>query len=253
VKLAEFFGHIGPYLLGQREHDETIAHLYGAAAATPGGPRALDAERLAIYARFCRIHRQEAVDSVFAYCRAAVCQSAGEAAWESLVERYFVAHPMHHFELNQNGEHFPEFLSGLCASGELPAFLAELADFEWCEWLTDSQPDADDGEDAGPLRLHKTVDLRPYSYDLVAWIDDDEREPAAPGPGECVVLFFRDRELAARRRIASPLELYIVKAVFESVPLDAALAQTLGIEKPQLDAAVAELHEAGVLIGSLPA
>src|SRR5262245_9161014 len=127
MNLETFFAHIGPYLLGTREHADTVQRLYGAAAPQ----RTADVERLRIYGRFCRIHRNEVLDPTFKYCREVIVRHRGETFWEELVERYFVAHPMHHFELTQNGIHFPGFIARLGEASELPAFLGELGDFEW--------------------------------------------------------------------------------------------------------------------------
>lgn len=248
MRLARFYEEIGPYLLGQRDHDETVRRLYGPDAAGP------DPERLRIYGRFCRIHRHEVLELMFLHCRAALSRHFGAAAWDRLVPRYFAAHPMHHFELNQNGIHFPAFLAGLVEAGELPAYYAELADFEWWEWLTDTALDdpADATPDEGSLRLHSAVELRPYTHDLVGWIDDDNCEAAAPPRRDIVVLFYRDRELRPRRERAAGLSMLIIKAVVESVPLDRALAARLEISPKKLSAAVKGLQKSGILLGKAP-
>lgn len=245
MSLANFFAEIGPFLLGQRDHDETTRRMYGDAAS------GLDAERLAIYGRFCGIHRREILQSVYPYCHETVVKLQGEAGWRAIVERYYVAHPMHHFEYNQNGIYFTQFVPTLVESGELPPFLSELADFEWWEWLTDGRFDepSDAEPDRGPLRLHSTVDLRPYSHDLISWIDDDERESAAPKRRDNVVLFYRNRELLPRREAATGLNMLIIKAIVEEVALDAGLATQLGMAHEALMQAVSALREAGVLLG----
>lgn len=248
MRLAEFYNHIGPYLLGQRDHDEVVRRLYG-----QDSERKTDAERLVIYQKFCRLHRQESLESVFVYCRDAVVGKDGAAAWDALVESYFVAHPMHHFELNQNGIHFPAFVAELGAAGELPAFLGELADLEWWEWVTDTLRDdpADENPDLGPIRLHSTVELRPYKYDLLRWIDEDARKPVEPAAKSSVVLFFRDRELDARREKATRLEMLVIKAVVESIALDAELAERMGVTFSMLCETVADLHAAGIILGAV--
>lgn len=245
MSLARFFDEIGPYLLGQRDHDEATQRLYGDAA------KGLDAERLSIYGRFCRIHRREILESVYPYCHETLIKLRGEEGWWSIVERYYVAHPMHHFEFNQNGIYFTQFVPSLVASGELPPFLSELADFEWWEWLTDGRLDepGDADLERGPLRLHSSVDLRPYGHDLISWIDDDERASEGPERRDNVVLFYRNRELRPQREAATGLQMLIIKAVVEEVPLDAGLAKQLGIPHEALTQAVTELREAGVLLG----
>ena len=248
MKLAEFYAQIAPFLLGEISHEAVVPALWGK------NPPKIEAARLRIYGRFCFNHRAETLDGVFSSCRAAVVAGLGERAWTQLIEDYFRAHPMHHFELNRNGEHFADFLARDSAQPpRWPPYLAALADFEWWEWQAISAPDdpGDAEPDAGPLRLGSTVELRPYAFDLISWLDDyeaDERPPA-PEAEPSVVLFWRDRHLAGRRDKASPLEMLVIKAIVESVPLDAALLATLQVEPELLAATAADLHAAGVILG----
>lgn len=250
MNLDEFYTRIAPMLLGKETHAATVAALY-----EPGARGGRDAERLRIYQRFCRTHRFEAVDYVYTQTRAFIVRHAGEAVWEELVGAYFTAHPMHHFELNQNGEHLPGFLNEVCteSEGSLPSFLAELADLEWWEWLVLIAPDdaADAEPDAGPLRLGSTVEIRPYKHDLLGWIDqgDLEERTKQPEPEETLVLFWRDRDLDSRRDSVSALELQIIKAVVEALPLDAELARRIGVAPESLAETAHDLHRAGVLLG----
>ena len=254
MRLDEFYGHVGPFLLGQRSHEETVRLLYGSRSEL-SPQQAQDAKRLEIYGQFCQIHRQESLELVFQYCHQAVEAHSGLDAWRKLVEAYFICHPMSHFELAQNGRHFPTFLAEHCEDAGLPGFLRELADFEWWEFQTNGQPDdpADATPAAGPLRLHSTVELRPYSHALVSWIDDDRRQSEAPAAGENLVIFWRAPapELMPRREVATPLEVMIIKAVVEEVPLDLVLAAQLRVSLGELTETVADLLEAGILIGEL--
>lgn len=256
--IEQFFAQIGPYLHGAASYDETVQALFGDSAA---GSAAIHARRLAIYGRFCGQQRREAL-KVFEACEAAINRhgppdGSGETAWECWVDRYFVAHPMHHFEINQNGEFFPEFLAAALQEQPtaLPPFIAELADFEWWEWLVSTAPDgeSDQPADAGPLRLASTVDLRPYRYDLIGWLDTDpEERAAAPVASENIVVFFRDRALRGRREPAQPLELVIFKAILEGVPIDAALAAQVGVDVALLSETLADLQAAGIVLGAGP-
>lgn len=245
MSLSDFFEKIGPYLLAKRDHQDVVLRLYGES------PPPVDAQRLRIYQRFCAYHRHEVLDSIFAYSRAAILAHAGEAGWDDIVARYFVAHPMHYFELNQNGEFFPAFVADLVAAQELPAFLGELADFEWWEWLTDTLLDDPADTAPGPLRLHSTVELRPYTYDFIEWIDEDNRQSPQPAKRDGVALFWRNSQLKRRREWASRTEMLIIKAVVESIALDDELAGRLSIAKAALDETVADLHTAGILLGPL--
>jgi len=252
VRLADLLATMGPYLLGQASNPQVLQSLLGEQAS------AQDGKRLQIYGDFCRQHRLDAVDHVFSYCRSTVVANAGLAAWEELVERYFHAHPMHHFELNRNGRHFPEFLTqySLGSLGDALPFLPELADLEWWEWQTYSVFDdpRDEAADTGELRVASTVELRPYAYDLLAWIDERAAHGFAspPVPVSCLVLFWRDRDLDLRRTTPSSLELMLLKAVIERIPLDDAFMHRVGISAEAIQACMSDLHSLGIIHGAVP-
>ncbi len=229
MKLAAFYAHIGPYLEGKVALVETTRALYG-----DQPPR--DAHRLAIYERFCREHRNTATGGVHRELREVVTTQGGEAGWRQLVEDYFTQHPMQHVEINENGALLAAYLA---TRVDLPAMWSALADFEWWEWQTliahDDPMDA--APDAGPLRIASTVELRPYAWNFVDWLDAEERE-AAPEPGDVLVLFWRNRRLDARRALATVEELQVLKQVSEGQPLEP--SETLN-----------DLHGAGILLGQV--
>ena len=250
MKLSEFYDRIAPFLLGELAHDQVVPALWGSAPPQP------DAARLRLYGRFCQTHRAEALDGLFTACRRVVVGHAGEAAWTALIEAYFHAHPMHHFELNRNAEHFADFLAADSASAARWPFLAALADLEWWEWQVMSALDdpGDADPDTGALRLGSTVELRPYDWDLLRWLDEapevaETEPPADPEPAPTVVLFWRDRDLDGRREGVTPLELLVIKAVVESLPLDDALAVRLAVPLATLTETAVDLHAAGVILG----
>ncbi len=226
--LDAFFAGIGPFLEGRASVEDARRALYGNAAS-------VDAERLAIYGRFCRGHRRAALDGVYTAVRALVTRHAGEPAWAALVEGYFRAHPMHHAELNENGDAFAAFLAD---RADLPAWTAALADLEWWEWRTRVAPDDPaDVDPGGPLRLASTVELRPYTRDLVGWLDDTDRR-GVPMASPTYVLFWRDPALEPRRERATRDELRVLQAVSAGISVPDALADTL-----------ADLREAGIVLG----
>ncbi len=249
MKLQDFFATVGPFLHGRASHADTVRTLYGA----PQGRAEVDARRLAIYGRFARLHRFEVADSIYPHLRRAVLAHGGEAAWERLVEAHFQRHPMRHFELNTNAVHLPEFLQGYVQEEGLPAWLPELADFEWWEWRTLIAPNDAPEEGSGP-RLSASVELRPYAHDLVEWLDTpaDER-PEAPEAGERIVLFWRTPDFRLRRENTSPLELLVLKAVSEGLTLGDAAASA-GASREALEETFQDLARAGILVGvRLPA
>lgn len=241
MKLSDFFATVGPFLQGRASHAETVRSLYGA----PEGSQAVDARRLAIYGRFARLHRFEVVDGIFPHLRRALVERGGRAAWERLVETYFERHPMRHFELNANGVHLPEFLQTYAGQQGLPAWAAELADFEWWEWQALIAPS--EGEGSGP-RISSTVELRPYAHDFVDWLSTPA-DARAPGPEarESLVLFWRDMDFRPRRENASPEELLVLKAAAEGLALGD-VAATSGMPREELEATYADLVGAGILL-----
>lgn len=253
MKLAEVFAVMGPLLEGRATVEEA-----GRALWPRGAPKPSDAERLAIYARFCRNHRFATLDHIYADCRRVVVEAAGPAAWEQLVEAYFRAHPAHHVELNHNGDALPAFLAEYTPTAFLPGYIHELADLEWWQWLTRSAPDCDSDHDDHPatsetpalstLRLASTVELRTYRWDFVAWAEQPwPRPPPIEQDQPVFVLYWRDRDLAARRETTSPIELAALKLVAERLSLDQAVAA--GLDRAALTEALADLHAAGILRG----
>lgn len=252
MRLAALFETIGPYLLGLSSHEQTVPSLFGVTA----NPQ--HAERLRIYERFCRKHRQEALDHVFAHCRAMVLSLTDLATWESLVEQYFRSHPMHHFELNHNGRFFPEYVVEAVATQRfrLPPHLADLADFEWWEWQTYITADSEQDRlaEQGQLRIASSVELRPFRFDLISWLESAQPDGLASEPELLanVVLFWRDRDLDLRRTTANQLDLFIIKAVLEAVPIQPSLAEQIGVSYPQLLSTTLDLHQSGILNGVMP-
>lgn len=258
MSLRDFYDRVAPLLLGDASHADTVQALYGDAGRT-----SRDAARLRVYAEFCRIHRNEVLENNFVETRAFVlAQPGGEARWQALVDGYFRAHPMSHFELNQNGEHFPEYLRALSEADphRVPPFLAELADLDWWEWVVlvapddpsedPAEPEPDHEPDDGPLRIGATVEVRTYEHELLDWLDTPrESRPSSPELGRNQVFFWRDRDLDGRRGAASTLELLILKAVMEGLTLDEELAARIGVEGDELRETAADLHAAGILRG----
>ena len=113
MRLSDFYSRIAPFLLGEASHPQAVESLYGQHAPSP------DADRLAIYGRFCRLHRHETIEGVFSTLQKCLTRQLGEECWSSLIAAYFRAHPMHHFELNHNAAAFPQFLQ----TADLPSLL----------------------------------------------------------------------------------------------------------------------------------
>lgn len=246
MKLGPFFETITPFLEGRIDHARVSEALWPADPARGG----VDGERLAIYGRFCHGHRLSVL-GIFSETRAALVARGGEDAWERLVEGYFAAHPMRHFELNENGAAFPDWLAGETEARGLPPWLASVADAEWWVWRVEyeADPEGASGAGEGPLRIAPHVELRPYAYDVAGWLEGEPAERASePEPRETLCLFWRDRDLDGRFAIARPVELALLKALSEGMPIEE-LAGATGVPLAALLATASDLRDAGILDG----
>lgn len=230
MKLEHFYAKVAPLLEGQSTVEQTVDSLFGANPPS-------EAQRLAIYERFCRAHRDTATGGVHSILKEEVIRSHGLAAWKQLVEDYFRAHPMQHVEINENGAHLAAYLA---KRSDLHAHWSELADFEWWEWQTFIAPDsaADANPQQGPLRIASTVELRPYRWNFIDWLAQDNRA-AAPLAENIVVLFWRNQNLEARRAIAHPNELHVLKSIHDGLAVSDC-------------STLVELQSAHVVLGELP-
>ncbi|XXF79840.1 putative DNA-binding domain-containing protein [Myxococcaceae bacterium GXIMD 01537] len=242
MKLDDFFATVGPFLRGRATHAQTARTLYG----TPEGRAAVDAKRLAVYGRFARLHRFEVVDSIYPHLRRAVLARGGTEAWEAMAEEYFQRHPMLHFELNANGIHLPEFLEGYAKRKHLPAWMPQLADFEWWEWLTLIAP-SEPAEGPTP-RIAACVEARPYAYDFVGWLETPASERAPePEAQESLVVFWRDAGFRLRRENTAPEELLVMQAVLQGLDLEAVAASSQ-VPLESLQETFEDLASAGILV-----
>ncbi len=248
MKLERFYEVVGPFFEGKVGLQETQHALYGGAAS-------VDAQRLAVYARLVKGHRSDAAGAVHPTVREVVEREGGSAAWEALYEAYFRAHPMRHVELNENAAQLADFLghgdgveTGYAKRAGLPPWLGALADFEWWEWQTRIALGVADDErpDEGLLRLASTVELRPYAWDLVGWLDaEGNSRSAAPEATPCLVLFWRTPRFEERRANTDPVELAVLKAVVEGQ----GLGVPTGVDSSRWTSTVEDLRGAGIVLG----
>jgi hypothetical protein len=169
-----------------------------------------------------------------------------EPGWLGLVERYAELHPPRHPDPNRFAEDFSEFIASERQRGmPLPAYLEELAEYEFTLWevgITDFQPSFDDPG------LERTIRVRQYSCDVATFVSDFHAGllPDAPAPRPVVVLVYQDTRSGFPRTF------------FPSAAGIAALGRRAGRPLPQaafdeetLSAAEQELVEHGVLLGPL--
>lgn len=228
MSLSKTFELIGPLLEGQKSLAAVQDDIQREAPM-------MDASSLAnleIYQRFCAGHRRSAL-TLFTETRRLYTEDHGADGWLSLLERYFVAHPMFHAELNANGALFADFCKALTDDDDFDDVYGELADFEYWEFWTTVQPDVDlSGEG---LRLSPLADIRSYGYDFVAWFDQGCQ--GRPQSRECLVVFWRDQDDDGRRARVSARELAVVRQVHMNEPIH-----------PDWQETVDDLLAAGILL-----
>lgn len=237
MKLAAFFEAMQPLLAGAASADETARVLYGEAPSE-------DAARLIIYERMFRWRRAETLAGICARVHRFVVEQRGAHAWSDLCTAYYAEAPWRAVKPLPNTAGFAAFLGRVHAAWELPAWLAELADFEWWAAATRAALDSEDDPALGPLRLAPTAELRMFQHDLVAWVEDVETiNPEPPAAGQFVVLFWRDDKAIACVRSVSSEEIRLLGAVHRGA---------LGEPSPDERALVERLHAIGALVGVVP-
>jgi hypothetical protein len=237
VKLIEFCQRMGPLLAKDASANDAAFAVVGERSA------AVPIERTAVKSPVTSRRRFDAVNRVYVRLGRAVVERLGQERWRSLLDGYFRRYPMGSIEQSENGVWLASYLRE-GAAGRAPAWLAELADFEWWEWRTLIAPDSpqDAEPESGPLRLASTVELRVYTHDLIHWLETER--PRDPVARVTTVLFWRDADLAARRSYASREELSVIQCVCEGLPLSSS-----GVSKAELDALMERLRRARVLLG----
>ena len=236
---------MGRVATGAASAEETARALYD-------DPSPEDVYRLGVHERYRRWYRGSVLETHFDECRGALVASHGAHTWSRLVERYFEEHPPRSLPMPRNAGAFPRFLAGCVAQGELPAWLAEIADLEWLEWLVTSAPnEAGETDEHGPLRVTPTLETRVYRHDLIGWLDGDgPRALGGPPPVPSVAVVWRDRALVAQRASFGRLE-HAVLAVLAAgrIDVEAALLSE-DLAPAEVRAAVVDLRELGVLRGA---
>lgn len=247
MKLDEFFTKIAPLFDGRKTVDEVAVSLYGSAKG-PG------ADRLRVYDGMCRWRRGNTLSWSFPRCYAFVLENGGLYNWQQIATEFFVIDPWRSLQPLPNTGKFPEYLVANSARFKLPPWLPEVADLEWWIAYLRVVPDDPTATDEGPLRLHPTVEIRPYEYNLAAWIEDSEaanREP--PVKKKTAVVVWRNRKLAAAVDSIGGPRIRLLAAIQNGRAIDAALAKELSLDLPAVHDMTRRMWTRGILIGGIDA
>ncbi|MFN7131397.1 MAG: putative DNA-binding domain-containing protein [Myxococcales bacterium] len=202
MSLADTWAALRPYLLGESSLDDAARAL---------GP--VRSDRLALYRAFVDGHLHGAVGKIYSATR----RCLGEERWRALVADYGRAHPLSHWEYNENARAFAPFLHARLAAGDarVTPGAAELATFEWNDFEVALDP-AVIGSGERP-DLNPTARLLGFRFDVGAFAADPQAQ-GEPGERSHSLLLFREPSLEEARFVeATPEVLFVVKMLAEGV------------------------------------
>lgn len=189
-ELARFFDAMRPYLAGEEPPRRFVERL----GPSPSGER-----RLSVYPRLVALDWIGVIDKLYEATRYAIeshfdglarieggkSSEPGKSAWRRLRAELGRAHPPTHWDINEYGRPFPEWIASRRDSGEnLPGFVDQLADFEWLEFSTWSAPDVPAVAKGDRPIVEPTVSVRQYSFPVPAYARAVRRGEKPPAPAE---------------------------------------------------------------------
>jgi hypothetical protein len=223
MKLQEFFTTIKPFLEGRGPYEQAVEALYGEQDSA-------DAKHLAVYGQLCRAKRDEMLSTIFPRCHKLISARKGHSTWEALVEQYCQAHPPTHSSFLFAATAWPGFLGAHAAANQWPAWLGELARFEYEIMAARRAVNAAEDEHSSslPARLVSTLSVHMYEHDLRSWVTGPEGDrPEAPERRKTTCMFWRNQRLAACVQEVGEIELRILQAVKRGCPDLAAVQRSL--------------------------
>ena len=167
--------------------------------------------------------------------------------WRRLVDDFLTAHPPRHADPNRCGEPLTAFLADRRAAGEdLPAYLEELADYEWIRFCAATSRTT--GRD-------RTIFTRRYTHAVPTYVETTERCEGAPPPGQLpaatpvMVVVFRSMK-TLKARVITPSVAQLFALARGQGELDdehgAELLIRSGVSEHDLAQADAQLREIGL-------
>jgi len=231
--LAHFHEHVSSFLKG-----ETSAEQFAGAVGESVSGRS----RVQFYRTLIKRNVALILGQLHGATRTAA-ERYRPGLWSELIDEYARAHPPDHYDPSRFGAHLSAFLAARRQGGaSLPAYLEEVADYQWCCYSVGVARSTPCGADIG---LERTLFVRQYDHEIPAFVRAALAEPAdplEPKPGVTTVLVYRHPEtLRAKAYYPSPLGLAVIgRFAGRAVPLD-------GIDAARIAAAERELRKAGVL------
>lgn len=219
TSLPEFFAAVVPMLRGDIDVAQFEARM---------GPSRSGAKRVGFYRTLMQRNVRLLLAALYPQTRRAALGEA-PALWSELVDRFDASHPASSWNVNEYGRPFPDFLGELARAGELPAYLEEVADYEWICFAVGVEPD----ENVRGLGLDRTLYVREYDHDIPTFVKKEE--PGRPRPGSSVVMVYRSPEdKRARFLRPTPLELCVLARRQGSEPPDTLSRDALAAAEQKL-------------------
>lgn len=184
------------------------AHLRDPQQPVPAG---VAAERIEVYAELLFNNLRGFIDACCPICR----EIAGESRWEALLRAFYRDHRCHSPLFRDIPRDFVHWLAGNpAAAAELPAFMAELAHYEWLELAADVHPAQVPATGAvgdvfdTPLQANPTLHLGVYQWPVQQIAP--ACQPASPGSAPTCLAVYRDAQDTVRFTLLNPLSAHLL-------------------------------------------
>ncbi|MET0580716.1 MAG: putative DNA-binding domain-containing protein [Pseudoxanthomonas sp.] len=237
---------------------ELAAHLRDPDAHAP--PPGLEDRRLSIYRELFFNNIEGLLSGNFPVIR----KTLGEQRWKSLAREFYARHRSHTPLFAEIGREFIRFLQERTgpASGD-PAWLAEMAHYEWVELGLQIADDEIPAHDAGGDLLEGIPVVSPtawaLAYDWPVQHIGPDYQPDAPPDTPTLVLVRRDAQYGIRFAEISPLVYRLLEILRAGEGSGRQALERLAGEAgvPEIDgfigqghAMLVRMHEEGTLLGT---
>ena len=244
----------------RQQQFELAAHLRDPAVHAP--PPGLEDRRLSIYRDLFFNNIEGLLAGNFPVIR----KTLGEQRWRSLVREFYALHRSHTPLFAEIGREFIRFLQERAEHGtEDPAWLAEMAHYEWVELGLQIADDEFPAHDAGGDLLAGIPVLSPIAWALAyAWpvqhIGPDY-QPEIPPEAPTLVLVRRDTQYEIRFAEISPLVYRLIEILRGGGQNGRRALEQLAAEAGVTDlppfieqghAMLVRMREEGTLLGTAP-
>lgn len=180
-------------------------------------PKGLDPRRVGIYSELIFNNLSALLADFFPVIKSIL----DEARWHQLVRDFFIAHQAETPYFPQVSEEFVHYLYGRQSIDGDPAFLLELAHYEWIElylYMHEANPpEAPISESdllTAPLSLSSLAEPLAYEYPVHRIRED--YQPEQPGETVTFLLVFRDRDESVRFFELQPFTYQFLEAINEN-------------------------------------